>query len=103
VRWIRHYRDEEDVTSCYEIDEAGRVLRQVELRGAHQTPTVAAALAEVPDVDRDGLAAVRLYEAKYGVLAEQPIATWDADFRHVDVEGHEFEAIWERARGHLES
>jgi len=102
VRWLRHYLDEEDVTYFFEIDDEGWVVRQVELRGGSQTPTVAAARAELPDANRDGLAAVQAYEAKYGVLAEQPMSKWDADFRHADVEPAEFEVIWNQARAHLE-
>ena len=43
MRWLRHYWDEEDVTQFFEIDDEGWVVRQVELRGALQVPTVAAA------------------------------------------------------------
>ena len=102
MRWLRHYRDEEDVTQFFEIDDEGWVVRQVELRGARQVPTVAGTRAELPDANRDGLAAVQAYEAKYGVLAEQPMSKWDADFRHADIEQAELEAIWKMARAHLE-
>ena len=45
---------------------------------------------------------MQAYEAKYGVLAEQPMSKWDADFRHADIEQAELEAIWHQARAHLE-
>ncbi len=101
MRWLRHYWDEEDVMQFFEIDDEGWVVRQVELRGGPQTPTVAASRTELPDANRDGLAVVQAYEAKYGVLAEQPMSKWDADFRNADIERVEFEAIWKMARAHL--
>lgn len=103
VRWLRSYWDEEDVTFFFEIDEDGWVLRQVELRGPSETPAVAAALAEWPNADRDGLAAVQAYESKYGGLADQPITQWDEGVPHVEIEHTEFEAVWQRARAHLEA
>lgn len=89
------------MTFFFESDEDGWVLRQVELRGPERTPVVAAALAEWPDADGDGLAAVQAYEAKYGALADQPISE-DEDFPQVEIEQAEFEAIWQHARAHLE-
>src|SRR5262245_12016351 len=74
VRWLRSYWDEEDGTFFCEADDDGWVLRQIELSGPDKIPAVAAALAERPDADRDGLAAVQAYEAKYG--ARRP-----ADYR----------------------
>ena len=101
-RWLRATAEEDDVTYYFEADVDGWVLRQVELRGSEKTPTVAAALAEWPNADRDGLALVHAYEAKYGALAEKPITEWDDDVPHVDIERAEFEAVWKRARTHLE-
>ncbi len=103
VRWLRSYWDEHDVTFFFEVDDDGWILRQVELRGADKTPTVAASLAEWPDADRDGLAAVQAYEAKYGALADQPVTAWDDAFARVEIEQTEFETIWQRARSQLES
>lgn len=102
MRWLRSYWDEEDVTYFFEADEDGWVLRQVELRGPDMMPAVAAAFAECPRADRDGLAAVQAYEAKYGMTAESPITQWDEGFPHVEIERTEFEAVWQRARAHLE-
>jgi hypothetical protein len=99
VRWTCAYWDEEDITFFFETDDDGWVLRQVELHGTDKTPTVAAALAEWPNADREGLAAVQAYEAKYGVLADQPIK-WD-EGPYIDVERAEFETVWQHARTQL--
>jgi hypothetical protein len=99
VRWTRAYWDEEDIIFFFETDEDGWVLRQVELRGADKTPAAAAALVEWPDADREGLAAVHAYEAKYGALADQPIE-WN-EGPYIDVERAEFETVWQDARAHL--
>lgn len=101
TRWLKSSWHEEDVLFFFEADEDGWVLRQIELKGPDRTPTVAAALAELPDADRDGLAAVQAYEAKYGALADQPITEWDEGFPHVEVERTEFETVWQHARAHL--
>ena len=81
------------MTFFFEADEDGWVLRQVELRGPEKIPTVAAALAEWPDADHDGLAAVHAYEAKYGTLSETPITAWDDGFPNVGINQAEFEAV----------
>lgn len=101
VRWLESYWDDEDVLFFFEADEDGWVLRQVELRGPDRTPAVAAALVEWPDANRDGHDAVRAYEATYGALADKPIAEWDADFPHADIDRAAFEEVWHRARAHL--
>lgn len=102
VRWLKAHWDEEDVLLFLEADEDGWVLRQVELRGPDRMPVVAAALAEWPDIDRQGIGAVQAYEAKYGALAHQPISDWDANFPHVGIDRVEFEEVWARARAHLD-
>ncbi len=101
VRWLKSYWDEEDVMVFFEADEDGWVLRQVELRGTDRTPAVAASLAEWPDANRDGIAAVHAHEARYGALADQPISAWDTGFPHNDIDRLEFEEVWQRARAHL--
>jgi hypothetical protein len=99
VRWTQAYWDEEEITFFFETDEDGWVLRQVELRGPDKTPMVAAALAELPNADREGIAALQAYEAKYGALADQPIE-WN-EGAYIDVERAEFETVWQHARKHL--
>lgn len=103
VRWLASYWEDEDVSFFFEIDEDGWVLRQVELRGPERTPTVAAALVEWPDADRDGIDAVRTYQATYGALADQPISEWDVGFPHVEIDRHEFDEVWDRARAQLDA
>ncbi len=103
VRWLKAHWDEEDVLFFFEADEDGWVLRQVELRGPERTPTVAAALAEWPDADREGVDAVGAYQAKYGGLADQPITEWDPDFPGLEIDRPEFDEVWDHARAHLEA
>ena len=102
MRWLRSYWDEEEITYYFEADEDGWVLRQVELEGSERLPRAAAALAEWPDADADGLPAVRAYEASYGGLADQPITSWDPDFPHEEITAEVFEDIWSMARAALE-
>jgi hypothetical protein len=101
VRWLKAHGDDDEIWYFVEADEDGWVLRQVELRGPDEMPRVAAALAEWPDADRDGLDAVQAYEAKYGALADQPISAW-SDFPGVAITRDEFETVWRRARAHLD-
>ena len=62
-----------------------------------------ASLAESPDAEREGLAAVQAYEAKYGALGDQPLDLEQPfEFPHTKIERREFEEIWRRARDHLE-
>jgi len=103
VRWLKAHWDEEDVLFFFEADEDGWVLRQVELRGPDRVPTVAAALAEWPDANREGIDAVRAYEAKYGGLADKPILSSDPDFPRFEINRAEFEEVWHRVRAYLDS
>ena len=103
VGWLRAYWDEDDITYYLEHDEDGWILRQVELSGPDRTPTVAASLAEWPDADRDGLAAVQAYDAKYGSLGDQPLdIDQPFEFPHAKIDRGEFEDVWVHARNHLE-
>jgi hypothetical protein len=77
ARWRKAYWRDEDVWFFLEVSSDGWVDRQVELRGPNAVPTVAAALTEWPDADREGVDAVRSYQAKYGALADQPLAECD--------------------------
>lgn len=103
VRWLRAYWDEEDITYYFEADEDGWVLRQVALSGSEHTPTVAASLAEWPDADREGIAVVQAYEARYGSLADHPLPLVDhlSSPPHVAIDLAEFDVVWQRARAHL--
>jgi hypothetical protein len=103
VRWLKAHWDEEDVLYFFEADEDGWVLRQVELCGPDRAPTVAAALSEWPDANREGIDAVRAYEAKDGGLSERPITEWDPGFPGVEIDRAEFEETWHRARAHLDA
>lgn len=103
MRWLKAYWDEDDLELFFEVDADLVVLRQVELRGPSRVPTVAAALAELPDANREGIDAVCRYEARYGVLSDQPLGELDVDFPHVEVSRAEFERVWARARAHLDA
>jgi hypothetical protein len=75
----------------------GGSLVPVELIGAERRPQTAAALDEViRERDTGSIQAVRVYEARYGVLVEKPIDDWA--FPHEDVTQAEFEQVWADAR-----
>lgn len=75
----------------------GGSLVPVELIGAERRPQTAAALDEViREQDIGSIQAVRVYEARYGVLVEKPIDDWA--FPHEDVTQAEFEQVWADAR-----
>ena len=101
VRWVKAYWEEDDETYFFEVAEDGWVLRQVVLQGPDRAPTVAASLAEWPDVEREGLAAAQEYFAKYGMTADKPITKWD--FPHAKIACGTFEKVWIRARAHLDA
>lgn len=101
MHWVKAYWEEDDGTYFFEADEDGRVLRQVVLQGSDRTPTVAASLADWPDVEREGLAAAQAYFAEYGMTSDKPITKWD--FPHVKIAAGTFEKVWTRARDHLDA
>lgn len=103
VRWIRSYWEEGDIDYYFEFDEDGWTLRQVELSGPEKRVTTAAALAEWPDPERDGLEAIRQYESKYGGLADQPVTSWDPGFPHEELTAGQFEEVWTSARRQIEA
>ncbi len=102
VTWLRSYWNEEEITYYFEVDEDGWVPRQVELQGPQRIPQAAASLAEWPDADSEGVAAVQRYETRYGALADQPIGSWDPDFPHESISADTFQDIWSLARATLE-
>jgi len=102
ARWLKSSWDDEDVLFFFEADDDGWVLRQVELCGPARTPSAASALAESP-AGRDSIDAVWAYEATYGRLVEQPFTQWDPSFPYAEIDRAEFEAVWARARAHLEN
>ena len=103
VRWIKAYWADEEVWYYFEADAEGWVLRQVELRGGQAMPVVSASLHELPDANTDGIEAVQRYEAKYGVLADQPMTGWDTDFPQEEISTAEFEKVWIAARARMEA
>jgi hypothetical protein len=102
VRWLTSCFEDDDVLYYFEFDEDGWVLRQVELEGPNRAPTTGAALSEWQDPATDGLDAQRAYAARYGVLADQPLVSWEPDFPHEEISADEFEGVWRRARASLE-
>lgn len=102
TKWVRVHWPDERVTFAWEISDGGWVTRGVELDGPELRPRAAAALEEVIWAqDQRGIAGVRAYESRYGVLAEKPIEDWD--FPHEAMSRTEFERIWTEARLALES
>jgi hypothetical protein len=102
VRWLTSYFEDDDVLFYFEFDEDGWVLRQVELEGPNRTPTTAAALSEWPDPAADGLDAQGAYMARYGVVGDQPLGSWEPDFPLEEISADEFEEVWRTARASLE-
>jgi hypothetical protein len=103
VRWLKSYFADDDVWGFFELDVDGCVVRQVGLQGPTQAPVAAAALAEWPDAETEGVEAVRAYEAKYGGLADQPMSEWDPDAPLESITRESFEAAWQRARASIEA
>jgi hypothetical protein len=103
TRWIRHYFDEDDTLSYYEIGEDGHARRQVDLQGADRRPVTAAILDEVLHArDQGGTEAVRAYECRYGVVAEGALNGWQDVDQVVEISPAEFEQAWTPARQALE-
>ena len=75
---------------------------QVELEGPEQAPTAAAVLAELLEARGAGPHAVGRYEMQGGMTAEIPTTEWDDSLQPSEISASEFEAIWTRARSHLE-
>ncbi|MDX8149192.1 hypothetical protein SK854_44215 [Lentzea sp. BCCO 10_0061] len=88
IGWSRHYFADEDASFHYEVDDEGRVCRQVDLRGTDLRP----------------LTAVIAYEKRFGVLAEG--AASEEEVRACpgveEISAGEFERVWTTAREHLE-
>jgi hypothetical protein len=99
TRWVRSHWDEEDVTFFWEVGDDGWVTRGVELVGPEQRAQSAAALDEWMRELEAGR--IQQYQARYGVLTDQPIEDWD--FPHKDLSLGEFEHVWRSARQALEA
>ncbi|MEV4062222.1 hypothetical protein [Nonomuraea dietziae] len=87
--WFRSYWDESDLWFYFEVDGDGWVSRQVELLGPAGTPITAASREEWQ------------HAGTYGSTAEIPIQEWEGHDPH-PLTRTEFEAVWTRARRHLE-
>lgn len=97
-RWVRSYWDEEDVTFVWEVGDDGWVTRHVELAGTELIPQAATSLDEWMRELEAGR--IQEYQARYGVLADQPIMDWG--FPHTTITEAEFETTWVDARHALE-
>ncbi|AKJ11722.1 hypothetical protein ABB07_17260 [Streptomyces incarnatus] len=102
--WIRVYDEASDLWQYFESDEEGRVLRQVEVRGADGTPVTAAALEEVLRYEeRADVAVMSRYEQRYGLVAEGRLTAWEEAARAGAISAEEFERVWLEARRTLGS
>jgi hypothetical protein len=99
TRWIRSYWDEEDATYFWEVGDDGWITRHVEFTGNFPRPVAASSLHEWMRELEAGR--IQEYQARYGVLADQPITDWE--FPHDDIDHSEFERIWVAARTALET
>ncbi|MEU4548307.1 hypothetical protein [Nonomuraea dietziae] len=97
--WFRSYWDEADLWFYFEVDGDGWVSRQVELLGPAGTPITAASLEEWQHAQVMGR--LSQYAGTYGSTAEIPIQEWEGYDPH-PLTRTEFEAVWTRARRHLE-
>lgn len=99
TRWICSRWDEEDVTFYWEVRDDGWITRHVELVGPELRAQAATSLEEwMRELDAGR---IQVYQARYGVLADQPITDWD--FPHSEVDKDEYERVWAAARSALES
>jgi hypothetical protein len=98
-RFVRYHWSEDDTWLHAELDDDGWALRQVDLRGPRLEPVTAASLAEVLHIrDHQDLAAMRAYEAKYGVLSEGAWDGWQHTGQASGITEAGFEALWAAAR-----
>ena len=98
-RFLRYHRTQDDIWSHIELDDDGWALRQVDLRGPRQAPVTATSLAAVRHIrDHQDLAAMRTYEARYGVLSEGSWDGWEQDAQANEIPATDFGALWSTAR-----
>ncbi|MET9632965.1 hypothetical protein ABZX92_36460 [Lentzea sp. NPDC006480] len=101
-RWFRYFFADDDVWLHYEVDDEGRVCRQVDLAGADLSPVTAASLAEVLHArDSGGVETVIAYESRFGAMAEGQ-HEWQGVPGLENITAAEFERIWAAAREVLE-
>lgn len=92
---MRCYWDEDDIWFYFEVDEAGMVMRQVELQGTAQTALAAASVDEWQQAQDAGC--LTDYEQKYGFTAEMPVSEWEGH-NPEQLTSTQFEEIWAMAR-----
>ncbi len=99
VMWIRTYDEARDLWQHFEGDEAGSVLRQVDLRGDDGTPVLAASLEEILRLqERADIPTVSRYEQRYGRVFEGRITGWEKALGADAISAEEFERVWLDAR-----
>lgn len=97
--WFRTCYEDEDLWLYFEVDDEGRVTRQVELRREDSKPVTAASLEEVLQLRNNAdLAAMGRCEGQYGVLAEGTAEGWQGQPQACEIPAEDFEKRWVEAR-----
>ena len=98
MRWVRRFWDEEAIWFYFELDDEGRVTRQMEVQDPAKTPIAAASLSEWFTELEAGR--IQQYQARFGVVADQPITEDEID-DYEAIAADAFEQLWREARSYL--
>ncbi|MFG2336434.1 hypothetical protein [Streptomyces yangpuensis] len=97
--WIRTYDEDRGLWQYFEGDDAGWVLRQVDLRDTDGAPVTAASLDEVRRYqERADVDTANRYEQRYGRVAEGRLTGWEGAPHAGAIPAEEFERVWLDAR-----
>jgi hypothetical protein len=101
--YVRCYWPDDDLWCYDELGDDRWSLRHVEVRGSDGVIVTAASLAEVLAArDSGDVAAVRSYEARYGVAPEAVFPMQSDEYPIEAVDSAAFEDLWRRGRHRLD-